>query len=74
MILKIYLRRTLINNSAFTKCTEHKIKKVSLFIAADSNLQNKVYSCNIKDYDISLTLIGALVCMMVVVGMFVPLI
>ena len=71
MILKICCRRTLINNSAFTKCTEHKI---SLFIAADTNLQNKPYSCNIKDYDISLTLIGALVCMMVVVGMFVPLI
>ena len=44
-----------------------KFQKFSLFPVASANLQNKPYSCDIKEYEISLTLIGALV----VVGMFV---
>ena len=53
-----------------------KSQKYSLFSMADADLQNKPCSCNIKEYDILLTLIGALVVvdMMVVVGMFVTLI
>lgn len=44
-----------------------KLQKFSVFPVANGNRQNKPCSCDIKEYEISLTLIGALV----VVGMFV---
>ena len=43
----------------------------NLFSVTDANLQNKPYPCNVKEYDMILTLIGALVCIMVVVDMMV---
>ena len=43
-----------------------KFEKFSLFPVADANLKNKPYSCDIREYNISLTLMGA--------GMFVTLI
>lgn len=68
MIFKNYLRYPLINVSVFTKyIVKMKLQKYSLLSVADANLENKPYSCNIKECDFSLTLMGALV----VVGMFV---
>ena len=62
----------LINVPVFTEHSEHENLKIySLFSVTDKNLQKEPYPCNIKESVISLTLIGALVCMMVVVGLMV---
>ena len=67
MILKNYERQPLINVFVFRKyIVKMKFEKFSLFPVADANLQNKPYSCDIREYNISLTLMGA--------GMFVTLI